>query len=508
MKREGEGMLAPVATVAIEPACTEEPHQAGQIVLAQADSIGAGLRTADREEMARVIGRYVLFREVAHGGMATVHLGRLRGVGGFTRTVAIKRLLPPFARNPEFVAMFLDEGRLAARIKHPNVVPVMDIVASDGELFLVMEYVHGEGFSKLLKRARTLGIPVPPGIAVAVLIDVLYGLHAAHETRDERGEPLGIVHRDVSPQNMIVGVDGIARVLDFGIAKAAQCAHTETRAGELKGKLTYMAPEQVTAGVVDRRTDVYAAGVTLWEALTGQRMFPPLEFPQLLTEILKKEHVPPSCLAPTSSPELDAVVLCALERDPRHRYATAGDMAADLERIMRLPSRREIGEWVTLVAEGPLRRRAASIAEIENTALIEVAPRRSRPWVAGSVALGIAALLGIAGGQWARWWPFQEAPAYARAAVLAAGSAASFSVDAPAAIPSASAVAVAPSAQASASAAAAERPGPRATPWWMTSPMTPSVPTAKPPLRPPPDDCTPPYLLDADGVRIPKRWCT
>jgi serine/threonine-protein kinase len=507
MKRESEEMQAPVATVAIEPSCAEQPHRPGPIVGTQAVSNGPVLQAAGTEEVARVIGRYVLFREVAHGGMATVHLGRLRGVRGFTRTVAIKRLLPAFARNPEFVAMFLDEGRLAARIKHPNVVPVMDIIASDGELFLVMEYVHGEGFSKLLKRARTLGIPVPPGIAVAILIDILYGLHAAHETRDERGRPLEIVHRDVSPQNMIVGVDGVARVLDFGIAKAEQCVHAETRAGELKGKLAYMAPEQVTGGLVDRRADVYAAGVTLWEALTGERMYPPLDFPQLLTEILKKEHVPPSHLAPGSSPELDAVVLCALERDRRHRYATAGDMAADLERIVRLPSRREIGDWVTLVAEGPLRRRAACIAEIENTALVEAAPRRSRAWLAGVVVLGLAGLLGVAGGRGARGQSAGVASG-ATAGVSAAASAASKNEDVPVVLPPASVVASGPSTEASASGVAVERTGPGAPSWWMVSPMTPSAPVPKSQPRPAPDDCTPPYTLDADGIRIPKRWCS
>jgi serine/threonine-protein kinase len=329
----------------------------------------------ERDTAARVIGRYVLFREVAHGGMATVHLGRLRSVGGFARTVAIKRLHPPFARDPEFVSMFLDEARVAARIQHPNVVSVLDVVASEGELFLVMEYVHGEGLSKLTRHATAQGIGTPQKIAAGILVDVLYGLHAAHEARNERGDPLNVVHRDVSPQNVLVGVDGAARVLDFGIAKAAQCAHAATRAGQLKGKLGYMAPEQVATGPVDRRADVYAAGVTLWEALTGQRMFPQLEIPHLIAEILTREHVPPSRIAPGTSPELDAVVMRALERDPSDRYATAADMAADLERATPIASRREIGEWVECVADGSLRRRAASISEIETATFAEIAQR-------------------------------------------------------------------------------------------------------------------------------------
>jgi serine/threonine-protein kinase len=225
---------------------------------------------AEKDTVARNIGRYVLFREIAHGGMATVHLGRLRGVGGFARTVAIKRLHPQFARDPEFVSMFLDEARLAARVQHPNVVSVLDVVASERELFLVMDYVHGEALSRLLKHARACGIPVPANIVCAVLLDLLYGLHAAHEALSERGDPLNIVHRDVSPQNVLVGVDGIARVLDFGIAKPAQRVHQSTRTGQLKGKLSYMAPEQFSTGAVDRRADVYSAAVLLWEALTGE----------------------------------------------------------------------------------------------------------------------------------------------------------------------------------------------------------------------------------------------
>jgi serine/threonine-protein kinase len=546
MKRDGETMEPSIANVAIEPARATEPHLAVQ---ARPDSTMIAL-PAERDTAARVIGRYVLFREVAHGGMATVHLGRLRSVGGFARTVAIKRLLPPFARDPEFVSMFLDEARLAARIQHPNVVSVLDVVASDGELFLVMEYVHGEGLSKLLKRARAGGIPVPQGIAVHILIDVLYGLHAAHEARNERGDRLDIVHRDVSPQNVLVGVDGVARVLDFGIAKAAQCAHSPTGVGQLKGKLGYMAPEQVASGVVDRRADVYAAGVTLWEALTGHRMFAARELPKLIAEILTREHVPPSRIAPGSSPELDAVVLCALERDPKHRYATAGNMAADLERIVRLPSRREIGEWVALVADGALQARAASISEIENTTFAEVpsrpppaeqkptanvgrpevepiasvggpeleptastvggdsAPRAraratSRAWLGGSAAVVAAIVLGLLGRRGAQG----SLPHEPAASVAATVSAPAPVLPAPVApVVSASSAAPITSSSPDTAATTAARPtspAPSTRPWWWNSAPP---PRSAPPGRSP-ADCATPYTVDANGVRIPKRWC-
>ena len=162
----------------------------------------------------------MLCDEIAAGGMATVHFGRLLGPVGFSRTVAIKRLHPQLARDPDFVAMFVDEARLAARIRHPNVVPTLDVVATEGELFLVMDYVPGESLSRLLRASRASGL-VPPRIASAIFCGALHGLHAAHEATDERGTPLGIVHRDVSPQNILIGSDGVPRVLDFGVAMAA-----------------------------------------------------------------------------------------------------------------------------------------------------------------------------------------------------------------------------------------------------------------------------------------------
>src|SRR6516225_8996456 len=169
----------------------------------------------------RVVGRYALYVAIAAGGMATVHLGRLIGEVGFSRTVAIKRLHPQYAADPEFVSMFLDEARLAARIRHPNVVPTLDVVATKGELFLVMDYVPGESLARLSRVCREQRRPIPHRITSAVMAGALHGLHAAHEAKSERGAPLGIVHRDVSPQNVLVGADGVPRVLDFGVAKAA-----------------------------------------------------------------------------------------------------------------------------------------------------------------------------------------------------------------------------------------------------------------------------------------------
>src|SRR6185369_14610263 len=206
------------------------------------------------------------------GGMATVHLVRLLGPVGFSRTVAIKRLHAQFASDPEFVSMFLDEARLAARIRHPNVVPTLDVVTTGGELFLVMEYVPGESAARLARALRERQQTIPLRVLSGIITGVLHGLHAAHEAKDEQGAPLSIVHRDVSPQNVLVGTDGVARVLDFGVAKAAGRIH-QTREGSVKGKLPYMPPEQMRGGEISRKTDVYAAAVVLWECLTGEWLF-------------------------------------------------------------------------------------------------------------------------------------------------------------------------------------------------------------------------------------------
>ena len=237
-------------------------------------SVITAVQTRQQASYEQIIGgRYALYGPIATGGMATVHFGRQLGAAGFARTVAVKRLRGEYLESHEFVSTLLDEARLASRIRHPNVVATLDMVTEDDELFLVMEYVAGESLSRLLARvARDRG-RVAPRVATGILCGVLHALHAAHEATDERGEPLGIVHRDVSPQNVLVGSDGLARLLDFGIAKGKGRLQT-TRAGQLKGKVGYMAPEQILGEEPDRRSDVYAASVVLWEVLTGRRLFP------------------------------------------------------------------------------------------------------------------------------------------------------------------------------------------------------------------------------------------
>ncbi len=315
----------------------------------------------------QTVGRYIVYGEIASGGMATVHFGRLTGLAGFARSVAIKRLHAHFAKDPEFVKMFLDEARLAARITHPNVVATLDVVQSGDDLFLVMDYVRGAALSQLLRAARRGGERMPPLIATGIVAGALHGLHAAHEAKNETGERLDIVHRDVSPQNVLVGTDGVARVLDFGVAKAAGRMQ-ETRDGQLKGKLSYMAPEQIQGVVVTRRTDVYAASVVLWEALTGERLFKGDNEANVLARVLSEAVPPPSSVVPLLPASLDRIVLKGLQREPGERYATAREMAQELDAAFGVASAAEIGDWVERVAAQELEDRAKRIADIERTA--------------------------------------------------------------------------------------------------------------------------------------------
>ena len=313
----------------------------------------------------RVVGRYALYNEIAAGGMATVHIGRLLGPVGFARTVAVKRLHPQYAKDPEFVSMFLDEARVAARVQHPNVVATIDVVATDGELFLIMDYIRGESLSKLVRQAAKQGKAVPPRIAASIICGFLHGLHAAHVAKNERGEPIDLVHRDVSPQNVLVGADGIARVLDFGIAKAHGRIQV-TRDGQIKGKLAYMPPEQLSGRELTRACDIYASAVVMWEVLTGARLFKGETEAETLAKILRDPVPPPSTVVPTLPKTYDAVLLKALSRDASKRHATARELAFDLEKCGGVASATEVGEWVEDLVGPTLSKREDQIAEIES----------------------------------------------------------------------------------------------------------------------------------------------
>jgi len=312
-----------------------------------------------------VVGRYALYDELASGGMGSVHLGVLRGPVGFSRAVAIKRMHPRLLSDRGFVSSFVDEARLAARIRHPNVVPTLDVLLTAGELYHVMEYVHGETASRLSKAAVAAGARVPIGVGVGLMNDVLLGLHAAHDARNARGEPLQIVHRDVSPQNVLVGVDGHARVLDFGVAKAVgRLRETQSGLSEVRGKLGYLAPEQLRDGTADLRTDVFAASVMLWELLAGRRFQSSNDMLAIL-ERLEGAIEPPSMHAPSVPREVDEVVLRGLARLPNDRWPTARAMALALERCTPRATASEIAMFVQRTARDALAERQAMLDRVE-----------------------------------------------------------------------------------------------------------------------------------------------
>ena len=236
----------------------------------------------------------------------------------------------------------------------------------DHELFLVMEYVRGASLSRIVRAASAMGERIPPRMVASIVSGLLHGLHAAHEAKSDTGQPLSIVHRDVSPQNVLIGTDGVARVLDFGVAKAADRSQS-TRDGQLKGKIAYMAPEQIRGLMVDRRTDVYAAAVVLWEALTGERLFKAENQVNAITKVLEAAVTPPSQLVPGLPESFDRVVMKGLARDPSARYATAREMANDLEGCVGISPATDVGEWLEGLVADELHERAARIAEIERS---------------------------------------------------------------------------------------------------------------------------------------------
>lgn len=329
--------------------------------------------------MAERIGRYVVFGPIASGGMATVHLARLYGPLGFKKTLAAKRLRREHAES-ELALTLIDEARLQARVQHVNVVPIVDVVNEGGELVVLMEHVLGESLAKLMAKMREARRSMDVPVATAVIVGALRGLGAAHEARGEDGRLLGIVHRDVSPHNLLVGVDGVTRVADFGIAKAWGRLQT-TRDGEVKGKLAYMSPEQMRGEEVDVRTDVFATAIVLWELLTGARLFGGDDEKSTIGKLLMGEIAPPSRHNPAVPPALDLVVLKALARDASERYADARAFLSALSGAAPVATAAEVGAWVESLCAEEIAARRLAIADAE----------RERDDAATSVAAGAEA---------------------------------------------------------------------------------------------------------------------
>jgi len=311
------------------------------------------------------IGRYELCFELASGGMASVHLARAHGNPGFEKLVALKRIHPHLACEPEYVDMFLDEARIASRITHSNVCSVFDFGEADGEYFIAMEYLVGEPLSRVHRRVLAdvdqRDSPLLPMRMARIIAQACEGLHAAHELTDADGESLRVVHRDVSAENLFVTYDGATQVVDFGIAHARQRVHS-TEAGQVKGTFPYMAPEQMTSAVVDRRVDVWALGAVLWELLTLRKLFLRETDVNTMYAVLSGEIQPPSEYRNAVSAELDEIVLKALERSPDARWQSAREMGKALRRYLakqnELIGPAEIADWMRqLFPSGELRKR-------------------------------------------------------------------------------------------------------------------------------------------------------
>lgn len=312
------------------------------------------------------LGRYRLCYELATGGMATVFLASVEGPAGFEKLAAVKRIHPHMAKTPSFVAMFLDEAKIASRISHANVCTVFDFGVTDGSYFIAMEYLVGETLARVMKRLYELKDPkllaALPGIATRIIADLSEGLNAAHELRDSEGKFLGVVHRDVSPQNLFVTFDGVCKVVDFGVVMARERVQ-HTIGGQLKGKYAYLSPEQVGGANIDRRADVWGLGVVLWELLTLKRLFKRPTEAATLMEVLRGHVAPPSKVRRGVPPEFDAIVAKAMHRDVESRYPTARELGRDLLRVQT-----QIGDPVGL----------AEVAEWMGTLFVEEHARKLR----------------------------------------------------------------------------------------------------------------------------------
>ncbi len=289
------------------------------------------------------VGKYVPIAELGRGGMATAYLTSSSGPGGFNKLMVVKRLRPALAAEPDFLRMFLDEARLAARIDHPNIIHTSEVGFDGANYFIAMEFVDGQPLENVIRRTKQRGAgkdatpadreaapSIPLNLHLHILTKVLEALDFAHELKDFDGTPLNVVHRDVSPHNVMVTYDGHVKLLDFGIAKAADST-ADTRTGFLKGKCAYMAPEQFGGANVDRRADVFAAGIMLWQALTSRRLWRGLTDTEIFGRLAKAEIPSPRTIVPDLDARIEQICMKSLEVDPAKRYATAAEFQAALE---------------------------------------------------------------------------------------------------------------------------------------------------------------------------------
>ncbi len=355
----------------------------------------------------RQFGKFRPLAVLGRGGMANVYLAVSSGPGGFNKLVVVKELKPELADDPEFKTMFLEEARLAARLIHPNVVQTYEVIDAPDLNAFVMEYLDGQPMNRVRTRLQQMGRELALGAQLRIIAELLAGLHYAHELKDYDGTPLKIVHRDISPHNVFVSYDGSVKVVDFGIAKASDSSQ-QTKVGIIKGKLSYMAPEQALGQPIDRRADVFAVGIILWEAATGQRIWKGMQDAAILN-LLSNGAIPSvDAVEPDVPRELVAICKRALAQNPEERYPTAADFLADLERVMRAmpscPGTRELGALLTQsfeeertkirgVIEDQMRTaKAAPTGEYSAPLLAQLAPQMSGTPVSQSQVSNVASL--------------------------------------------------------------------------------------------------------------------
>ncbi|MBE2253440.1 MAG: serine/threonine protein kinase [Myxococcus sp.] len=278
-------------------------------------------------------GKYTLIDRIAVGGMAEIFLARQAGIENFEKTIVIKRIRPHLSKQPNFVKMFLNEAKLAAQLNHPNIVQIYDLGKISESYFIAMEYVFGRDMRRIIPKADSLGIPFPMVYALKIASSVCEGLYYAHQKTDTYGVALNIVHRDVTPENIFVSFDGTVKVLDFGIAKAANQIE-QTRAGEIKGKLSYMSPEQCMGKHLDNRSDLFSLGTVLYEWLTGFKLFTGDSEVAILKSITEGKIYAPSYFKADIPEGVEAILMKALEKDRERRYQTAWDMQYDIDQFL------------------------------------------------------------------------------------------------------------------------------------------------------------------------------
>jgi serine/threonine-protein kinase len=484
--------------------------------------------------MTTPIGKYKLVRLIAAGGMAEVYLARQAGAAGFQKLVCLKRILPHLARDKQFVEMFLNEARLAARLDHPNIVSIFDLGEANGNYFIAMEFIDGPSLRAVAKRAQERGERLPIAEIVKIVSMAASGLHYAHELAGDDGKPLGLVHRDISPDNVLVHRNGAAKVVDFGIAKAANSGGL-TRTGTLKGKVAYMPPEQLRGDPLDRRADVFALGVVLYEMIAGQRPWEGDSEVSLIGKIITEEPLPLSRARPDAPAGLSAVIDRSLAKEREARYASCHDLQTDLEALLVTLGQNitaaRISDFAKAYAEqaaAPDESTGAAMqaleAEMNGTGPVAPLPRRAPPRrpEAPTMALpppardrrgfayGIAAFLCVAGlgggagylylktgGAWR-----QDPIAIERASVVEAPAAKAppepaATPEPPKPVEPQPPQATAPSAPVPAPEAAAQTPPPATI-----APTPPAAPVAAAPAPPPPQEVPP--APPAPAVPAPK----